>query len=50
VRTAAFDHYVQLLSLFGTGVTGLPCTLGPDTRIANIFALPFGPFQLTGPV
>jgi hypothetical protein len=35
--------------LFGTGGTGLPYTLGPDTRIANIFALPPGPFRLTGP-
>jgi phospholipase C len=35
--------------LFGTGGTGLSYTLGPDTRIANVFALPPGPFQLTGP-
>jgi phospholipase C len=35
--------------LFGTGGTGLPYTLGPDTRIAHVFALPPGPFQLTGP-
>ncbi|MGY4432203.1 hypothetical protein ACVWWO_004680 [Bradyrhizobium sp. F1.13.1] len=35
--------------LFGTGGTGLPSTLGPDTRIANVNTLPPGPFQLTGP-
>jgi len=35
--------------LFGTGGTGLPYMLGPDTRIANLFALPPGPFQMTGP-
>ncbi|WP_245276322.1 alkaline phosphatase family protein [Methylocapsa aurea] len=35
--------------LFGTGGTGLPVTLGPDTRIANVTTLPPGPFQLTGP-
>jgi phospholipase C len=35
--------------LFGTGGTGLSYTLGPDTRIANVFTLPPGPFQLTGP-
>src|SRR4029077_18470955 len=35
--------------LFGTGGTGLPFTLGPDTRIAGVNALPPGPFQLTGP-
>ena len=35
--------------LLGTGGTGLPYTLGPDTRIANVFALPPGPFLLTGP-
>jgi phospholipase C len=35
--------------LFGTGGTGLSYTLGPDTRIANVFALPPGPFQMTGP-
>jgi phospholipase C len=35
--------------LLGTGGTGLSYTLGPDTRIANVFALPPGPFQLTGP-
>jgi len=35
--------------LFGTGGTGLSYTLGPDTRITNVFALPPGPFQLTGP-
>jgi phospholipase C len=35
--------------LFATGGTGLPFTLGPDTRIANVNALPPGPFQLTGP-
>ena len=35
--------------LFGTGGTGLSFTLGPDTRIAGVNALPPGPFQLTGP-
>lgn len=35
--------------LLGTGGTGLSYTLGPDTRIADVFALPPGPFQLTGP-
>ncbi len=35
--------------LLATGGTGLPYTLGPDTRIAHVFALPPGPFQLTGP-
>jgi phospholipase C len=35
--------------LLGTGGTGLAYTLGPDTRIANVFTLPPGPFQLTGP-
>ena len=35
--------------LFGTGGTGLAFTLGPDTRISNVSALPPGPFQLTGP-
>jgi len=35
--------------LFATGGTGLPFTLGPDTRITNVNALPPGPFQLTGP-
>ena len=35
--------------LLGTGGTGLSYTLGPDTRIANVFSLPPGPFQLTGP-
>ena len=35
--------------LFGTGGTGLDATLGPDTRITNVNALPPGPFQLTGP-
>jgi len=35
--------------LFGTGGTGLSYTLGPDTRISNVFALPPGPFQMTGP-
>jgi phospholipase C len=35
--------------LFGTGGSGLPYTLGPDTRIASVNALPPGPFQLTGP-
>ena len=35
--------------LFGTGGTGLSFTLGPDTRITNVKALPPGPFQMTGP-
>src|ERR1700730_8006266 len=35
--------------LFGTGGTGLPVTLGPDTRITNVTTLPPGPFQMTGP-
>ena len=35
--------------LFATGGTGLSFTLGPDTRITNVTALPPGPFQLTGP-
>ena len=35
--------------LFGTGGTGLPNNLGPDTRITNVNTLPPGPFQLTGP-
>ena len=35
--------------LFGTGGTGLGFTLGPDTRITNVNALPPGPFQMTGP-
>jgi phospholipase C len=35
--------------LFGTGATGLPFTLGPDTRITNVNTLPPGPFQMTGP-
>jgi phospholipase C len=35
--------------LFGTGGTGLSFTLGPDTRITNVNALPPGPFQMTGP-
>src|SRR5262249_35570104 len=35
--------------LYGTGGTGLPFTLGPDTRITNVNTLPPGPFQLTGP-
>jgi len=35
--------------LFGTGGTGLNVTLGPDTRIADVNALPPGPFQMTGP-
>src|SRR6185437_6523700 len=35
--------------LFGTGGTGLPVTIGPDTRIRNVTSLPPGPFQLTGP-
>ncbi len=36
--------------LFATGGTGLATTLGPDTRITNVSALPPGPFQLTGPM
>jgi phospholipase C len=35
--------------LFGTGGTGLPNSVGPDTRITNVNTLPPGPFQLTGP-
>lgn len=35
--------------LFGTGGTGLPNNLGPDTRITNVNTLPPGPFQMTGP-
>ena len=35
--------------LLGTGGTGLAATLGPDTRITNVTALPPGPVQLTGP-
>jgi phospholipase C len=35
--------------LFGTGGTGLPSSLGPDTRITNVNTLPPGPFQMTGP-
>src|SRR5215467_8224924 len=35
--------------LFGTGGSGLPVTLGPDTRITNVSSLPPGPFQMTGP-
>src|SRR5262249_51193375 len=31
--------------LYTTGGTGLPYTLGPDTRITNVNALPPGPFQ-----
>ena len=34
--------------LFGTGGTGLPNKLGPDTRITNVNTLPPGPFQMTG--
>jgi phospholipase C len=40
----AADQY-----LLGTGGTGLPNSLGPDTRITNVNSLPPGPFQLTGP-
>jgi phospholipase C len=36
-------------ALLGTGGTGLSFKSGPDTRIANVKALPPGPFQLTGP-
>src|SRR5215475_12171494 len=35
--------------LFGTGGTGLPNSVGPDTRITNVTSLPPGPFQMTGP-
>ena len=35
--------------LFGTGGTGLPVSVGPDTRITNVNNLPPGPFQMTGP-
>ncbi len=35
--------------LFGTGGTGLPNSLGPDTRITNVNTLSPGPFQMTGP-
>jgi len=35
--------------LFATGGSGLPVTLGPDTRITNVSDLPPGPFQITGP-
>jgi phospholipase C len=35
--------------LLATGGSGLPFTLGPDTRISNVNSLPPGPFQLTGP-
>ena len=35
--------------LFGTGGTGLPNSVGPDTRITNVNTLPPGPFQMTGP-
>jgi phospholipase C len=35
--------------LFATGGTGLPFTVGPDTRITNVSSLPPGPFQMTGP-
>ncbi|MGB8106532.1 MAG: hypothetical protein WCF47_19890, partial [Pseudolabrys sp.] len=35
--------------LFGTGGTGLPNNVGPDTRITNVNALPPGSFQMTGP-
>jgi phospholipase C len=35
--------------LYGTGGTGLPNTVGPDTRITNVNTLPPGPFQMTGP-
>jgi phospholipase C len=35
--------------LLATGGTGLPATLGPDTRITNVNTLPPGPFQMTGP-
>src|SRR6202163_3220256 len=32
-------------ALFGTGGTGLPNNVGPDTRITNVNNLPPGPFQ-----
>jgi phospholipase C len=35
--------------LLGTGGTGLPYSEGPDLRISNVFSLPPGPFQLSGP-
>jgi phospholipase C len=35
--------------LLGTGGTGLPNSVGPDTRITNVTSLPPGPFQMTGP-
>jgi phospholipase C len=35
--------------LLATGGSGLPFTLGPDTRISNVNSLLPGPFQLTGP-
>jgi phospholipase C len=35
--------------LFGTGGTGLPVSVGPDTRITNVNNLPPGPFLMTGP-
>jgi len=35
--------------LIGTGGTGLPNALGPDTRITHVTSLPPGPFELTGP-
>jgi phospholipase C len=35
--------------LYNTGGTGLPYTVGPDTRISNVTSLPPGPFQMTGP-
>jgi phospholipase C len=35
--------------LYGTGGTGLPFNLGPDTRITDVNTLPPGPFQMTGP-
>ena len=36
-------------ALLSTGGTGLPFKTGPDTRIADVNALPPGPFQMTGP-
>jgi phospholipase C len=33
--------------LLTTGASGLPANHGPDTRIANVTALPNGPFQFT---
>jgi phospholipase C len=37
------------IPLLVTGATGLSTTKGPDTRLANVMALPNGPFPITGP-